>query len=84
MSEQDLKSQEINEILSSANNNISDEAVERVLAKIDSNADSYTDEETAILLYAPAKFHDIIFDKAKDVNNRLYGKDRLFPDFVGF
>jgi 2-iminoacetate synthase len=69
---------DINNILSSAKNNISDAVIQKVLSKIDGKTDSYSDTDTAILLYAPPKFHQIIFDKAKGVNNRIYGKQRFF------
>jgi len=82
MNNEKLSFQEINDTLSFAKNNISDDAVERVLSKITNNASSFTDEETAILLYAPPEFHEMIFNKAKEVNDRIYGKVRFFYGVV--
>ena len=82
MNSDNINFQDINDILSLVKKSISDESIKNILSKIDNKVDSFTDEEAAILLYAPNEFHQIILDKAKEVNNRLFGRERIFYGVV--
>lgn len=60
-------------ILDNAKISNSDKAIERIINKIDSQC-QLNDFEAAVLLYAPDRFSEIIFERAKHINEKLFNK----------